>query len=155
MDHDGSVITGGQIATRACKEGDKSFRPGTAIATRALGDAVLATSTAQTCAGFPPALVSGVTGLVTVLAVALGWSVGYEDLGFPFLVGSLRDVEGTLLAVGLSFIWILGSTEPRSVQTPEVAMQVACTTIATSLGSLHDGARQFLDVTTTNIRANL
>ncbi|MQM01912.1 hypothetical protein Taro_034672, partial [Colocasia esculenta] len=33
-----------------------------------------------------------------MLAVVLGWSVGYEDLPFPFLAGSLRDVEGTLLA---------------------------------------------------------
>ncbi|MQL72452.1 hypothetical protein Taro_004789 [Colocasia esculenta] len=48
--------------------------------TRALGDAVLATSIAQTCVDFPPAFVNSVTWLVTMLAVAFGWSVGYEDL---------------------------------------------------------------------------
>ncbi|MQM18964.1 hypothetical protein Taro_051965 [Colocasia esculenta] len=67
----------------------------------ALGDAVLATSTAQTCTVFPPAFIGRVTRLVTVFAVALCWSVGYKNLGFLFLARSLRDVEGTLLDVGL------------------------------------------------------
>ncbi|MQM09296.1 hypothetical protein Taro_042165, partial [Colocasia esculenta] len=66
---------------------------------RALGDAVLATFVAQTCADFPPAFVNSVTWLVTMVAVALGWSVGYEDLQFHFLAGSLCDVEGTLLDI--------------------------------------------------------
>ncbi|MQL89195.1 hypothetical protein Taro_021769 [Colocasia esculenta] len=69
---------------------------------RALGDAVLATSAAQTCANFPPAFVSSVTWLVTMLAIAFGWSVGYEDLGFSFLAGPLCDVEGTFLAI----VWL-------------------------------------------------
>ncbi|MQM18337.1 hypothetical protein Taro_051327 [Colocasia esculenta] len=41
---------------------------------RALRDAVLAASTAQTCASFPPAFISRVTKLVTVFVVAFCWS---------------------------------------------------------------------------------
>ncbi|MQL73208.1 hypothetical protein Taro_005565 [Colocasia esculenta] len=61
---------------------------------------MLTTSAAQTRSGFSPALISGVTRLVTVFAVALCWSVGYKNLGFLFLARSLRNVEGTLLADG-------------------------------------------------------
>ncbi|MQM00994.1 hypothetical protein Taro_033738 [Colocasia esculenta] len=61
---------------------------------------MLTTSAAQTRSDFSPALISRVTRLVTVFAVALRWSVGYENLGFPFLARSLCDVEGRLLAVG-------------------------------------------------------
>ncbi|MQL96950.1 hypothetical protein Taro_029634 [Colocasia esculenta] len=109
----------------------------------ALRDTVLTTSAAQTCADFPSAFLNRVTRLHTVFAVAL--SAGYENLGFPFLARSLRDVKGMLLAVVLSFIRIHGSVEPRWVQTSEVAMQVAYTTIATSLSGFHNGACQFLD----------
>ncbi|MQM06463.1 hypothetical protein Taro_039286 [Colocasia esculenta] len=60
---------------------------------------MLTTSAVQTRSSFSPTLISRVTRLVTVLAVALRWSVGYENLGSPFFARSLRDVEGMLLAV--------------------------------------------------------
>ncbi|MQM20445.1 hypothetical protein Taro_053466 [Colocasia esculenta] len=119
---------------------------GSAMRERALRDAVLATFAVQTRVGFPPAFISRVTRLVTVFAVALYWSVGYENLGFPLLTRSLRDVEGALLAVVFGFIQICGSTEPRWVQTSKVTMQITCTdTITPTLGSLHDGTSQLLD----------
>ncbi|MQM21412.1 hypothetical protein Taro_054452 [Colocasia esculenta] len=66
----------------------------------ALGYAMLTTSAAQTRSSFSSALISCVTRLVTVFAVALRWSVGYKNLGFPFLARPLCDVEGMLLAIG-------------------------------------------------------
>ncbi|MQL80193.1 hypothetical protein Taro_012645 [Colocasia esculenta] len=63
---------------------------------RALGDAVLAASTVQTCVEFPPAFICCVTWLVTVLTVTFRCSVWDNIFGFPFLAGSLRDVEGTV-----------------------------------------------------------
>ncbi|MQM09295.1 hypothetical protein Taro_042162 [Colocasia esculenta] len=99
---------------------------------RALGDAVLVASTTQTCANFPPAFICCVTWLVTMLAVALRWSVGDNSFEFPLLAGSLRDVEETLLAIVLGLIWICGTTEPRRVQSPKVTMQFACTAIVSS-----------------------
>ncbi|MQM00367.1 hypothetical protein Taro_033098 [Colocasia esculenta] len=59
---------------------------------------MLTASAAQTCTDLPPAFVSCVTRLVTVLAIAFYWSVGNKNLGFLLLARSFRDAERTLLA---------------------------------------------------------
>ncbi|MQM13999.1 hypothetical protein Taro_046927 [Colocasia esculenta] len=112
----------GLNATVSIKGRDGSVRAGCQNVTpgpRALRNTVLTTSTAQTCADLPPAFVSSVTRLVTMLAIAFCWSVGDRDLGFPFLAGSFRDVERTLLAISLA------PEFEREKDRPWIAVQVA------------------------------